>query len=101
MSAKWIIAAIWLVVFAPALAVADPLGAGDRQAIRSIIKSQLDAFQRDDGHEAFSYASPGIRQSLQNPEIFMAMVRSGVPRSTGRARWNFSRPWSKTAERSR
>ena len=34
-------------------------------------------FQRDDGHEAFSYASPGIRQRFQTPEIFMAMVRSG------------------------
>ncbi len=80
MSAKWIIAALWLVVFAPALAAAaeaEPLGAGDRQAIRSIIQSQLNAFQRDDGHEAFSYASPGIRQSFQNPEIFMAMVRGG------------------------
>ncbi len=80
MSAKWIVAALWLVVFAPALAAAaeaEPLGAGDRQAIRSIIRSQLNAFQRDDGHEAFSYASPGIRQSFQSPEIFMAMVRGG------------------------
>ncbi len=77
MSAKWIFTAIWLAVFAPALAAAEPLGAGDRQTIRSIIQSQLNAFQRDDGHEAFSYASPGIRQSFQNPEIFMAMVRGG------------------------
>ena len=37
----------------------------------------LVSFQRDDGHEAFSYASPGIRQRFQTPEIFMAMVRSG------------------------
>ena len=77
MSAKWIITALWLAVFAPALAAADTLGAGDRQAIRSIIQSQLDAFQRDDGHEAFSYASPGIRQMFQTAEIFMAMVRGG------------------------
>ncbi len=80
MSAKWIFTAIWLAVFAPALAaagVAEPLGAGDRQAIRSIIQSQLDAFQRDDGHEAFSYASPGIRQMFQTAEIFMGMVRGG------------------------
>ncbi len=80
MSAKWILTAVWLAVFAPALAAAgaaDTLGAGDRQAIRSIIQSQLDAFQRDDGHEAFSYASPGIRQMFQTAEIFMAMVRGG------------------------
>ena len=77
MSAKWILTAVWLAVFAPALAAAEPLGAGDRQAIHSIIQSQLDAFQRDDGHEAFSYASPGIRQMFQTAEIFMAMVRGG------------------------
>ena len=80
MNAKWILATIWLAVFVPSLAAAEeanPLGTGDRQAIRSIIQSQLDAFQRDDGHEAFSYASPGIRQSFQTPEIFMAMVRGG------------------------
>ena len=80
MSAKWIVAAIWLVVFGPSLAAAgeiDPLGAGARQAIRSIIQSQLNASQRDDGHEAFSYAAPGIRQRFQTPEVFMAMVRSG------------------------
>jgi lauroyl/myristoyl acyltransferase len=77
MSAKWIIAALWLAVFAPAPAAADTLGAGDRQAIRSIIQSQLGAFRRDDGHEAFSYASPGIRQMFQTAEIFMAMVRGG------------------------
>ncbi len=77
MSAKWILTAVWLVVFAPALAAADALDAGDRQAIRSIIQSQLDAFQRDDGHEAFSYASPGIRQMFQTAEIFMTMVRGG------------------------
>ncbi len=79
MSAKWILTAVWLVVFAPALAAADTLGAGDRRAIRSIIQSQLGAFQRDDGHEAFSYASPGIRQMFQTAEIFMAMVRGGYP----------------------
>jgi hypothetical protein len=77
MSRTWILAAIWLAVLAPALAAADTLGAGDRQAIRGIIQSQLGAFQRDDGHEAFSYASPGIRRKFQTPEIFMAMVRGG------------------------
>ncbi len=80
MSATWILTAIWLAVFAPSLAAAgeaDTLGAGNRQAIRSIIQSQLNAFQRDDGREAFSYASPGIRRSFQTPEIFMAMVRGG------------------------
>ena len=82
MSRTGILTWIWLAVFAPSLAAAgeaDTLGAGGRQAIRSIIQSQLGAFQRDDGHEAFSYASPGIRQMFQTAEIFMAMVRGGYP----------------------
>ncbi len=70
MSAKWIIAALWLAVFAPAPAAADTLGAGDRQAIRSIIQSQLGAFRRDDGHEAFSYASPGIRPAESESNVY-------------------------------
>lgn len=51
--------------------------AGDAAAIRGVIQSQLDAFQRDDGSEAFSYASPAIQQLFRTPEIFMDMVRTG------------------------
>ena len=49
----------------------------DQAAIRSVIESQLAAFQRDDGSEAFSYASPGIRGRFGNAENFMAMVQQG------------------------
>ena len=43
--------------------------------IRDVIAAQLAAFQRDDAQEAFSLASPGIREKLGSPERFMAMVR--------------------------
>ena len=49
----------------------------DRSAIRQVIENQLAAFQRDDGSEAFSYASPGIQRRFGTPDTFMAMVRNG------------------------
>jgi hypothetical protein len=49
----------------------------DRTAIRQVIESQLQAFQRDDGTAAFSYAAPGIQSKFESAETFMAMVRSG------------------------
>ena len=49
----------------------------DRTAIRQVIESQLQAFQRDDGTAAFSYAAPGIQSKFESAETFMEMVRSG------------------------
>lgn len=49
----------------------------EQAAIRTVIESQLAAFQRDDGVGAFSFASPTIRERFRTPEIFMTMVRSG------------------------
>ena len=51
--------------------------APDRQAIIAVIQSQLNAFQRSDHAEAFSYASPQLRQQFQGPENFIAMVKAG------------------------
>lgn len=48
-------------------------------AIRKVIKSQLTAFQRDDGRTAFSLAAPEIQSQFRTPEIFMRMVRQGYP----------------------
>jgi hypothetical protein len=66
---------------------AAQLDAADREAIRRVISRQLDAFQRDDESEAFSYASPSIQAQFKTPAEFMRMVRSGYeavyrPRST-------------------
>ena len=52
---------------------------GAQQAIRSVIESQLAAFQRDDGVKAFSFASPGIRRKFGTAETFMQMVKTGYP----------------------
>jgi hypothetical protein len=47
------------------------------RAIRAVIERQLDAFQRDDGAEAFSYASPDIQEKFGTVENFMNMVKTG------------------------
>jgi hypothetical protein len=78
----------WLLVGAPGLAKNDTgPHAADREAIRRVISQQLDAFQRDDEVEAFSYASPSIQAQFKTPAEFMRMVRNGYeavyrPRST-------------------
>lgn len=51
----------------------------DQNAIRQVIEAQLAAFQRDDGAEAFGYATPTIQQKFGDAANFMAMVRGGYP----------------------
>ncbi|MGF1611725.1 MAG: DUF4864 domain-containing protein [Kiloniellales bacterium] len=80
MQRRIILLAASLLLLAPlALGVqgADGLSPAEGGAIRQVIQSQLDAFQRDDGASAFSYASPGIQRKFGNPATFMEMVRSG------------------------
>ena len=55
----------------------DSLSAADQAAIRAVIESQVEAFRRDDGVAAFSYAAPMIRQKFGTAETFMSMVRTG------------------------
>ena len=55
------------------------VSAGEQTAIRGVIEAQLEAFQRDDGQTAFSFASPTIKQIFGTPERFMSMVKSGYP----------------------
>ncbi len=53
--------------------------APDAQAFQRIISSQIEAFRRDEGLQAFSFASPGIKQQFGTAANFMAMVRQGYP----------------------
>ncbi|MEG3990024.1 DUF4864 domain-containing protein [Microcoleus sp. S28C3] len=47
----------------------------DRATIRSVVEQQLQAFQKDDAAEAFSFASPEIQQQFRTAENFMHMVK--------------------------
>ena len=49
--------------------------ADDVAAAQSVIRSQEQAFGRDDATAAYSYAAPSIQNLFPQPDIFMAMVR--------------------------
>src|SRR5207302_4109499 len=48
----------------------------DLAEIRAVINRQIDAFRRDDAHEAFALVSPGVQQSFGTPEHFLEAVRA-------------------------
>lgn len=64
---------------APALVFAQAVSPADALAVRKVIEAQLEAFRRDDAPRAFSYATPGIRDTFGTAEKFMAMVREQYP----------------------
>jgi hypothetical protein len=67
-----------LAVLAAFPALAQPaVSEADRSTIRDIIRSQVEAFRRDDGEAAFGYASPTIRGLFGTSDVFMDMVRQG------------------------
>lgn len=76
---KWFLAAVLILgLGAPAIAQdAQELSGADQDAIRKVIESQLDAFQRDDAAGAFAFASPTIKEMFGDPTTFMSMVRTG------------------------
>jgi hypothetical protein len=57
------------------LGLSAPARADDVAAAQNIIRSQEQAFSRDDA--AYSYASPALQEVFQRPEIFMLMVQQG------------------------
>jgi hypothetical protein len=69
---------ILLVVFL--LGLAAPACAGDDvAAARSVIRSQVEAFGRDDAAAAYSYAAPAIHEMFPQADIFMSMVQHSYP----------------------
>jgi len=73
---RWFRALILILGLAlPGAAVAGDIAAGDSAAIRSMIQSQIDAFQADDGATAYGFASAGIQKLYPSAGMFMQMVR--------------------------
>ena len=55
-----------------------PLAAQENvTAGQTIIRSQEEAFGRDDAAAAYTFAAPGIKSMFQTPDVFMSMVRNG------------------------
>jgi hypothetical protein len=63
------------------LGLAAPARAGeDVAAAQGVIRSQAEAFSRDDAATAYSYAAPAIHDMYPRADIFMTMVqRSFAP----------------------
>ena len=58
--------------------LALPAGAADDAATaQQVIRSQVEAFSRDDAAAAYSYAAPAIRDIFPRPDIFLSMVQQG------------------------
>lgn len=68
-----LIAFMGLGLFVPAEA------APDKDTIKSVIESQLNAFATDDGAKAYSYAAPIVQNVFPTVENFMTMVTKGYP----------------------
>ena len=51
----------------------------DSIAIRTVIESQLAAFQQDDAEAAFAFASSAIQEQFQSAENFLRMVMLNYP----------------------
>src|SRR4029078_811178 len=49
----------------------------EAQEFQSVITSQLNAFNADDGAAAYGFAAPTIKRMFPSPEIFMSMVKKG------------------------
>ena len=65
--------------YSPLLNLSSPARADDVAAAQNIIRSQEQAFGRDDAAAAWSHASPTLQEVFRRPEIFMMMVQQAYP----------------------
>ena len=70
MRALFLLAALLISLIAPARA------ADDVAAAQGVIRSQVEAFSRDDAAAAYSHAAPAIQEIFPQADIFMSMVRN-------------------------
>jgi Domain of unknown function (DUF4864) len=49
----------------------------DQAEVQAVISSQLQAFQKDDGEGAYSFAAPIVKSVFPDVTTFMAMVKRG------------------------
>lgn len=46
-------------------------------SVQSVIENQINAFLKDDGDTAYSFAAPNIKSFFPNVDAFMSMVKQG------------------------
>ncbi|MBZ8118993.1 DUF4864 domain-containing protein [Roseovarius sp. LXJ103] len=59
--------------------LSTPQAMAQESDVRAVIAAQIEAFEADDFEQAFTYASPTIRQVFRTPENFGVMVQRGFP----------------------
>jgi hypothetical protein len=64
----------FLLLAAVLIGLTSPARADDVAAAQNVIRSQVEAFGRDDAEAAYSHAAPAIREVFPQ-DVFMAMVR--------------------------
>jgi hypothetical protein len=65
-----------VLIFALLTTLAAPVRADDDiAAAQGVIRSQVEAFGRDDAAAAYSYAAPGIREIFPQADVFLDMVQ--------------------------
>jgi hypothetical protein len=65
-----------VLLFATLLYLAAPARAADDvAAAQGVIRSQVEAFGRDDAAAAYSYAAPAIHELFPQADLFMLMVQ--------------------------
>ncbi len=65
----------FLLFVALLIGLGSPAAADDVAAAQKVIRSQVEAFSRDDAQAAYSHAAPAIQEMLPQADMFMAMVR--------------------------
>ena len=71
-------AIVLLLVLAAGIGLVAPaLAADEIVAAQNVIRSQEQAFSRDDAAAAYSFAAPQIRRIFPNADIYMSMVQNG------------------------
>ena len=70
MRALFLLTILLLSLAAPARA------ADDMAAAQGVIRSQVEAFSRDDAAAAYSHAAPAIQEIFPQADIFMSLVRN-------------------------
>lgn len=60
-----------------AWAQSSSISSEDAASIRAVIDSQIQAFRRDDGENAYSHAAPSIQKIFPSVARFMDMVKRG------------------------
>lgn len=70
---------IFLALALSGLALSANADGAPDPAIQGVIRSQTEAFLRDDLDTAFTFASPAIKRLFGTPDRFGEMVREGYP----------------------